>query len=204
MKRTKPYHHGNLQEVLLKAAITLIAEVGPSGFTLREVARRAEVSHNAPYRHFRDKDALLAKVAAEGYRELTRSMTRAVDPEGDALENLKQAGLAYVSFALRRPEHFTVMFDAEFSKDSHPETIEAGERAFGTLVHLVKRCQEEGSLPVKEDGDFSLLAWTMVHGIAKLAITRRLPYRSQSGILKFARFVIDESLPKEGAKIIDI
>src|SRR5215469_10742969 len=106
MKKPKPYHHGNLQEVLLESTISLIAEVGPAGFTLREVARRAGVSHNAPYRHFRDKDALLANVAAQGYKELARSMTRASDPQAGALESLKQAGLAYVSFALRRPEHF--------------------------------------------------------------------------------------------------
>ena len=196
MKKAKPYHHGNLQEVLLKSAISLIAEVGPAGFTLREVARRAGVSHNAPYRHFRDKDALLAQVAAEGYEELAKVMTQAAGLQQDALESLKQAGLAYVSFALRRPEHFTVMFDAAFSKESHPEAIEASERAFATLVGFVKRCQAEKLLPDTDNLDYAFLAWTMVHGIAKLAITRRLPYRSNARILKFARFVIDESIPE--------
>ena len=195
MKTTRPYHHGNLQEVLLDAAISLISEVGPAGFTLREVARRAGVSHNAPYRHFRDKDALLAEVAAQGYKELAKAMTQAADRQADALEGLKQAGLAYVSFALRRPEHFTVMFDAPFSKDSHPLAAEASEDAFSALLLLVKNCQKNGQIPDREDLDFALLAWTMVHGIAKLAITQRLPYASHSKILRFARFVIDESLP---------
>jgi AcrR family transcriptional regulator len=195
MKTTRPYHHGNLQEVLLDAAISLISEVGPAGFTLREVARRAGVSHNAPYRHFRDKDALLAEVAAQGYKELAKAMTQAADRQADALEGLKQAGLAYVSFALRRPEHFTVMFDAPFSKDSHPLAAEASEDAFSALLLLVKNCQKNGQIPDREDLDFALLAWTMVHGVAKLAITQRLPYASHSKILRFARFVIDESLP---------
>src|ERR1700733_6477632 len=130
MQRSKPYHHGHLRDALLEATIQLIAEVGPAGFTLREVARRAGVSHNAPYRHFRDKDALLAEVATQGYKELAKSMAHAADRQADALEGLKQAGLAYVSFALRRPEHFTVMFDAPFPKDSHPTAAKASEDAF--------------------------------------------------------------------------
>src|ERR1700757_2284011 len=75
--RSTPYHHGNLREALLEPAIRLTAEAGPAAFTLREVARRAGVSHNAPYRHFHDKDDLLAAVAAEGYNELTAAMTAA-------------------------------------------------------------------------------------------------------------------------------
>jgi len=195
MKKTRPYHHGNLQEALLEAAISLISEVGPAGFTLREVARRAGVSHNAPYRHFRDKDALLAEVAAQGYKELTKVMVQAAGRQTDALEALKEAGLAYVSFALRRPEHFTVMFDATFSKDLQPAAAEAAEDAFSTLLGLVKKCQDEGQIAGGDNLDYALLAWTMVHGIAKLAITQRLPYASHSKILRFARFVIDESLP---------
>jgi AcrR family transcriptional regulator len=194
MKKPKPYHHGNLQEVLLESTISLIAEVGPAGFTLREVARRAGVSHNAPYRHFRDKDALLANVAAQGYKELAQAMRRVADRESDALEALKQAGLAYISFALRRPEHFTVMFEAQFSKDSNPEAVAASEHAFAVLIGLVRNCREKGQIPIESDLDFALLAWTMVHGIAKLAITQRLPYRSRAKTLTFARFVIDTSL----------
>ncbi len=194
MKKPKPYHHGNLQEALLESAISLIAEAGPAGFTLREVARRAGVSHNAPYRHFRDKDELLGRVAAQGYKELAKAMTEAAARHAP-LDGLKRAGLAYVSFALRRPEHFTVMFDAPLAKDSHPEAAEASERAFSVLVQLVGECQQKGEIPAGDQLEFALLAWTMVHGIAKLAITQRLPYASKSGILRFARFVIDESLP---------
>src|SRR6516162_5295812 len=116
MRRAKPYHHGNLREALLEGAIRLIAEVGPTAFTLREVARRAGVSHNAPYRHFRDKDDLMAAVATQGYRELTEAMLDAAEHQRNALDRLKHAGLAYVAFAMRRPEYFAVMFDAPVSK----------------------------------------------------------------------------------------
>src|SRR6266478_9781129 len=121
MRPRKPYHHGHLQEVLLDTAIQLISEVGPVGFTLREVARRAGVSHNAPYRHFRDRDDLMATVATQGFRELTEAMVEAAGQRSDALDRLKRAGLGYVTFALRRPEHFTVMFDAPISKRKHPD-----------------------------------------------------------------------------------
>lgn len=195
MRRRKSYHHGNLREALLDAAIRLIAEVGPRAFTLREVARRAGVSHNAPYRHFQDKEDLMAAVATEGYRELTAAMLQAADGQRKALDRLKRAGLAYITFALRRPEHFTVMFDAPFSRHEHSEAAQAAEQAFGTLVNFVKNCQEHSQLPPGDSLRMALLAWTMVHGIAKLAITGRLPYQNKADILKFAEFVIEESLP---------
>lgn len=195
MRRRKPYHHGNLREALLEAAIQLIAEVGPTAFTLREVARRAGVSHNAPYRHFRDKEELLTAVGNQGFQELNEAMLENSKQQSNALDGLKHAGLAYVAFALRRPEHFTVMFDAPALKGKHADPKGAGKAAFQTLGQLVKNCQDDGQLPSGDPQEFALLAWTMVHGIAKLATTGRLPYRSKADTLKFAKFVIDESLP---------
>jgi AcrR family transcriptional regulator len=192
---SKPYHHGNLREALLAAAIALIAEVGPTAFTLREVARRAGVSHNAPYRHFRDRDDLMAAVAAQGFHELTHAMVEAATPKSDAADRLKYAGLGYVRFALRSPEHFTVMFDAPISKRKHPDSAAAAEEAFSTLLAFVKGCQDAGRLPSGDSRQMALLAWTMVHGIAKLATTGRLPFHSRTEILKFGEFVIDQSLP---------
>lgn len=194
MRRRKPYHHRNLREALLGAAIRLISEVGPIAFTLREVARRAGVSHNAPYRHFRDRDDLLAAVAAQGFHELTQAMLDGAAAKSEALERLKGAGLGYVTFALRRPEHFTVMFDAPMSDRKHPDSPE-GKLAFSTLMSFVRDCQDTGRLPAGDLLQMALLAWTMVHGVAKLAITGRLPFRSNAEVLKFAEFVISQSLP---------
>ncbi|HEY3625475.1 MAG TPA: TetR/AcrR family transcriptional regulator [Terracidiphilus sp.] len=196
MNPHKPYHHGNLRADLLQAAVRLIAEVGPTAFTLREVARRAGVSHNAPYRHFQDRDDLLGAVAGEGFRQLNEAMVTAAAQESRSQDRLKVAGTAYVAFALRRPEHFAVMFDAPAPNGEDHGHQEAGKQAFDTLLSLVRACQDEGSLPEGSSADFALLAWTMVHGIAKLATTGRLPYRSNAEILKFARFVIDQSLPR--------
>jgi AcrR family transcriptional regulator len=195
MRKKKPYHHSNLREVLLASAVQLIAEAGPSGFTLREVARRAGVSHNAPYRHFQDRDALLAAVAAQGYLELNNAMIEAADQASDPLNRLKRAGLAYVAFALRRAEHFTVMFETDLSKESYPEAEAASGLAFSTLVGLVEGAQSSRQMMAGDSLQLAFLAWSMVHGIAKLAITGRLPHRSKTKILEFAEFVIDHSLP---------
>src|SRR6476469_2011037 len=116
MAPKRPYHHGNLKPALLQAAVELIAEVGPAAFTLREVARRAGISHNAPYRHFREKDELLAAVATAGFERLTEALersakaTRASHPN-PALRRFHASGLGYIRFALHAPEHLLVMFD---------------------------------------------------------------------------------------------
>jgi AcrR family transcriptional regulator len=201
MPGRKPYHHGNLREVLLTAAIHLIGEVGPGGFTLREVARRAGVSHNAPYRHFRDKGELLAAVATQGFRELKDAMLEAAASQSTALDRLKCSGYAYVEFALRRPEHFAAMFDASIPQTDSDcsktdlDCIKAGEEAFGTLLNFIAMCQREGQLPSGETERRALVAWSLVHGIAKLAVARRLPFRSQDQVLQFAASAIDASVP---------
>src|SRR5271155_3872241 len=107
----RPYHRVNLTQSLLDSAVALIGEVGPQAFTLREVARRAGVSHNAPYRHFRDKDDLLAAVAAQGFDRLTEGMKRAMRKGRSAAERLSLAGRGYVQFALQSPQHILVMFE---------------------------------------------------------------------------------------------
>src|SRR5208283_3307909 len=194
MHSGRPYHHGKLKQALVDAAIALVAEVGTHGFTLREVARRAGVSHNAPYRHFRDKDDLLAAVAAQGFRELTQAMLEEAASKSNKRDRLKQSGLAYVSFALRRPEYFTVMFDLPVSKSRHPEYTEASQSAFATLLGFVEDCQNEGLLPSGRSRERALLAWSLVHGIAKLAVTGRLAGKSPIDVMKFAAFAIDESI----------
>lgn len=192
MPRSKPYHHGNLRESLLSAAVQLIADVGPAGFNLREVARRAGVSHNAPYRHFRDKGELLAAVAAQGFMELNDAMLEGAASESTPLGKLKRCGYAYVAFALRRAEHFAAMFNGPPVTD--PACGQAGEAAFATLVGFIELCQEEGQLPAGGAEYRTLLAWSLVHGIAKLAVADLLPFRSHDRILQFAVSAIDTSI----------
>jgi AcrR family transcriptional regulator len=185
MRTPRSYHHGSLKQALLDASLKLIQKVGSGALTLREVARQAGVSHNAPYRHFRDKEELLAAVAAEGFNRLTESLESAAAPASSGMDRLRLSGRGYVQFALRYPQHFAVMFDAPRRFDLHPETRAAGECAFGVLVRYVEDCQREESLPQGESRPLALLAWSMVHGIAKLAIGGQLSMSAAAEVLQF-------------------
>jgi AcrR family transcriptional regulator len=188
MERPPTYHHGNLKQSLINAAVTLIGEVGPRGFTLREVARRAKVSHNAPYRHFRDKEDLLAAVGIQGFKRLTRAMKRAAKTGFTPEERLRLCGRGYVGFALRWPQHFQVMFDLPSDQDRHAEYGAAGKEAFATLLNIIIECQQSGALAKGDSQNVSFIMWSMVHGIAKLAISRHLPFKN-ADLLEFTDIV---------------
>jgi AcrR family transcriptional regulator len=172
MRAKRPYHHANLKQSLLDAAVVLLGEAGPQGFTLREVARRAGVSHNAPYRHFKDKDDLVAAVAAEGFDRLTESMKEAMVKGGSAAERLRLTGRGYVEFAIQRPQHLAAMFEAPPTEGSGA----AGGRAFQVLLDAISAVQAEGGLPPGDPLGFAVAAWAAVHGLAKLSISGRLPF----------------------------
>jgi len=185
--------------------VELIAEVGPAAFTLREVARRAGISHNAPYRHFREKDELLAAVATEGFERLADALAkpgkaaRARGPN-PALGRFQASGLAYVRFALRSPEHLLVMFDWSLPADRYPELSAASRRAFSVLAGLVEAAQREGSLPAGDPLALACIAWALVHGVAKLAVAKRLPFHSESEVLRFAMRAIEALYEGMGPK----
>jgi AcrR family transcriptional regulator len=194
MVQKRPYHHGNLKPALLEAAVGLIAEVGPAAFTLREVARRAGISHNAPYRHFRDKDELLAAVATDGFARLAEELNEAKsEPEGPnpALRRFLASGVAYVRFGLRYPEHLKVMFDWPLDLERYEELSTTAKRAFSVLVGMVAAAQGEGSLPGGDPLELACVAWSLVHGVAKLAVAQRLPFPSEEAVLRFAERAVE-------------
>jgi AcrR family transcriptional regulator len=182
MARSGPYHHANLRQTLLDAAVTLIGEVGSRAFTLREVARRAGVSHNAPYRHFVSKDVLLADVAAEGFDRLTASMQKSMARGRSPLERLELCGCGYVAFALRWPQHFLVMFDLPRAPHRQEKHQAAGQNAFAVLQKCIADAHRSGDLPASDLLPLAWMAWSFVHGIAKLAISGNLPLNARSTI----------------------
>jgi len=190
MAAKRPYHRVNLKQSLLDAAVALIAEAGPQAFTLREVARRAGVSHNAPYRHFHDKDDLLAAVAAQGFDRLTGSMKNAMAKGRTASERLRLAGRGYVRFALESPQHILVMFEGPKPAEPRPEHAESARCAFQTLLDAVAAVQAEGELPKGDPHRFAVVAWSGVHGLAKLAIGGQLPFDAQQ-TLEFANYLTE-------------
>lgn len=120
LSNRKPHHHGNLRDTLLQASLGLIREGGIREFTLRELARRAGVSHAAPYRHFREKAQLLAAVAEDGFNGLTAAMHSAAAKPRSPFGRLQNAGVAYIDFAQEQPEHFLVMFTVNLDESLHP------------------------------------------------------------------------------------
>jgi AcrR family transcriptional regulator len=185
LMRKKPYHHGNLRRTLIDASIALMGESGPEAVTLREVASRAKVSHTAPYRHFAEKNDLFAAVAEQGFTELRKAVEEAAPPEKPPLERLHLSGSAYVSFALERTAHFRVMFSAELDPEKHPAARAAAEAAFEALVTVIHACQEARVLSAGETRKKARFAWSLVHGIAHLAIGRQLLIQTREEVVRF-------------------
>lgn len=191
MSDRKPYHHGNLRDALLQASLGLIRESGIREFTLREVARRAGVSHAAPYRHFREKAELLAAVAEDGFNRLTAAMQSAAAKSRDPFGRLQNAGLAYIDFAQEQPEHFLVMFTVDLDDNLHPSANAAADRCFAELLGLVTACHHAQKLKGPRPETSALIAWTQVHGIAELALRGQLGFRNGKELKDFAKLATD-------------
>ena len=182
MPRTS-YHHGNLRRALLDAALELLAEKGVNGFTLREVARRAGVSHAAPYHHFPDRGSLVRAIVAESFELLRAGLADAAARAGeDPMDRLAAMGVAYVEFALDHPDRYRLMFRTELSRDgtsdAPTDADAAGGTAFGTLMSAVQDAADRGLLRDGTDpGGAAVAAWASVHGLASLLLEGALGIR---------------------------
>ncbi len=173
--RKRAYHHGDLPGALRAAALALIEEQGPRGFTLREVARRAGVSHAAPYRHFADRDALLSAIAEEGFGLLDAAMHQAMTGFDDPGQAMRHSGRAYVEFALAHPAHYRIMFGDALPADCQSASAgAAGDAAFQTLIDGITACQAAGLIPPGDPMPYAVAAWSSVHGLSLLLIDGRL------------------------------
>jgi AcrR family transcriptional regulator len=166
---TKPYHHGRLRQALLDAAVEEIETVGPAALSMREIARRAGVSHAAPAHHFGDKAGIFTAIATEGYRLITEATSAAAVGEGALVEG----GVAYVQFALTHRAYFEVMFRPDLYRDDDPALIAARDASFAVLLHAVetglKRRTAHDALGT------ALAAWSVAHGFAVLWLNGNLP-----------------------------
>ena len=162
------YHHGNLRAALLKAAFHLAAKM--ENFTLREVARRAGVSHNAPYRHFRNKDDLIAALATESFHQMLAFVRAAVAEAPTPPDRLRAAARAYLRFALKNPSRFNIMFHSTFDRHAYPDYVAAYTESLALIFELL---QAHGNLNVDPD-TAAELAWASVHGITGLGMAGRL------------------------------
>ncbi len=164
------YHHGNLRQALIEAALALIAERGPVGFSLAELARAVGVSPAAPYRHFRDRGALLAEIARQGFEQFESELLAAWDGgRPEPTRALIRCGRAYLSFARRQPALYAAMFESGLPPDTDPALLRASERAFAILVRGAEVAV--GAMPPQGRPPAHMVAlhiWSMAHGIASL------------------------------------
>ena len=161
MTSRKTYHHGDLRQSVLAAALDAIAADGPGALSLRDLARRAGVSHAAPAHHFKDRTGLLTAIAAEGYDLLAAAL--AGTPE------LRERGVRYVRFATEHPAHFQVMFQPDLLRTDDPDLLAAKERASVEL-----RAGVAGLPDVPDARTAGIAAWSLAHGFATLLLTRNV------------------------------
>lgn len=173
----RPYHHGNLREALLQAAAVDLAAGGPLAVTLRGAARRAGVSQTAPYRHFPDKQTLLAAIAEQGFRALAHTTRRAAQRyRGNPLKCLQTAGVEYVRFALGNPARYRLMFGPSVAdRGAYPALSAAAASAFRTLVEVVAQCHRADVMRPGDPADDALIAWSLVHGLASILMDSQVP-----------------------------
>jgi len=199
-RRSRPatYHHGDLRQALLLATEDVLRERGLQGFTLRECARRAGVTHSAPAHHFGDARGLLSEFAATGFEQLLTSMRAfrkksAVDT--DPFSVLKAVGLGYVDFGVRHPAHFAIMFQTDRLDLAHPRLRQASVAAFaelsGALAGIVPR-----TMPAPDFQARAMLAWAAVHGYVSLVLDGRTEqyFKLRRGAAREAAAMADRTL----------
>ncbi len=178
------YHHGDLKQALVNVAEDLMVEKGPAGFTLADAARRAGVSAAAPYRHFPDREALIAEVARRGFQDfgtmLAASQLVGAAGPGDSKERknagehgFRDMGTAYLTFARERPGAYAAMFAGPL-KMSDPALQEPGDRAFQLLVEGIRSAIGGQAAPGADIAQLALQVWAVSHGVATLAAAGRI------------------------------
>lgn len=173
----KGYHHGNLKEALVDAARKLIAERGPAGFTLAEAARLAGVSAAAPYRHFKDRSALIAEVAQRGFAAFAQRLAAVWGKTAKPIESFGRMGEAYLAFAREEPGYYGAMF-ARGGSQPAPPSRKAGAPAFAVLENAIAQVAARGLPAGTSNLDARRLAyqvWAMAHGVATLSAGGLLP-----------------------------
>lgn len=175
------YHHGNLREALIQAALAMIAERGLAGFAIAELARVVGVSPAAPYRHFRDRNAVIAEVARRGFESLAAELaTATAGARADPLGALERAAQAHIAFAGREPAVYAAMFDAGFPSSEHPDLVMARSAAFAVLRRVADTACSMSQAPRRPPPLMvALHVWSLTHGIATLFVSHdgnnRLP-----------------------------
>ncbi|PHZ86478.1 TetR/AcrR family transcriptional regulator [Paremcibacter congregatus] len=173
-KGKKSYHHGNLRETLIESALEILKEGSLDDLSLRALARRAGVSQTAPYRHFEDKEALIAVLKADGMAKLGEGMRGLIETEKDPLARLEKIGLQYVQFAGKYPAHFKVMFEYELCDDKYEELHNTADNTFSCFQATVMECLALPNARKIDPAVALMSAWSVVHGLSVLLMNESL------------------------------
>ena len=202
------YHHGNLREAMIQAALDLIATTGPNGFTLAEVARAVGVSGAAPYRHFKDRNALVGEIARQGFDRFAEQLFAAWDDgRPSPVAAIEAVARAYLGFARREPAFYAAMFEPGFALEEESALLASSERAFGVMRLAADAATR--AMPARGRPPALMVAlhvWSMAHGVASLFIEgpsgprRRLPM-SPEDLLEAGLLIYFQSVgvPERGA-----
>lgn len=174
-RAARPYHHGDLRPALIAAGLEILAQEGAGALNLREVARRAGVSHAAPYRHFVDKQALIAAIAEDGFRQLEANLRKALaNAWPTPTEKLVRLAQAYVRFALRYPDHFRVMFSRLREISVYPTLDAMAKASFLVLIEVVQAGKVAGAFVSEAPERVAEKVWAMLHGHTVLLMDQQL------------------------------
>jgi AcrR family transcriptional regulator len=178
MPKKKTYHHGDLKNALIKAGVEILAKDGVSGLSLRKVAMKAGVSHSAPYSHFADKQALIAAISTEGFRQLyQRVITVTEQYQEQPSRHLVEVAWAYLQFALDDPDRFKVMFSGILEKEKeYPEFVEESQRNFQLVKMIVEENQASGVLRSGPSDLAALSVWGIIHGFIMLLLEGQISH----------------------------
>ena len=202
MPKKKTYHHGDLKNALIKAGVEILAKDGVIGLSLRKVAARAGVSHTAPYSHFVDKQALIAAISTEGFRQLYERMS-AVAEEYKTKPSMQliEVGWAYVQFALDDRDRFKVMFSGTLEKEKeYPEFVTESQRNFQLVKMVVEANQAAGVLRSGPSDLVALSAWAIIHGFSMLLLEGQISHTvlEQRDLRGLVEFQLGQIMVKSG------
>lgn len=180
------YHHGNLKSVLLDTAMGLLEEQAIEDISMKQLSELVGVSHNAPYRHFKNKKALEASMAERGFNMLTEQLQQAGSNQDQALiARFSDMGKAYIDFGLKNPDLYRLMYgNTDLSPKSFPELTLAIQDTRKQLLDMIARCQEEGVIKKGKKRLQAMTVWASVHGLTMLMIDGQLPTKELDEMLE--------------------
>jgi AcrR family transcriptional regulator len=202
MPKRKTYHHGDLKNALIKAGVDILAKEGVSGLSLRKVASKAGVSHAAPYSHFADKQALIAAISTEGFRQLYERVNSVVEEfKTRPSRQLVEVAWSYVQFAMDDRDRFKVMFSGILEKErEYPEFVAESQRNFQLVKTIVEANQAAGVLRSGPSDLVALSAWGTIHGFVMLLLEGQISHTVlyQMSLRELVEFQLEQIMLKGG------